>query len=151
MEGIKHENMKTHKYDSILHQPYRPSNRHRSMKQSDRAAQFAPFAALSGHEEILAESARITENKIELSEDALHRLNDKLAFLASIQNQHPFIQVTYFLPDETKLGGSYETIQGRLKTIDEIHFFIIMDNKKSIAMKDILTIECDAFPSEIET
>ena len=98
-----------HRYDDILTRE-RPRGKRQPMPVSDRAAQFAPFAALTGYDEAVAETARLTDSKIELGEDRAADINDKLCMLRDRLYERPEAEVTYFVPDGRKSGGSYVTL-----------------------------------------
>ena len=123
-EGIKHEREKyisgkeTHKYDDIIHLPHHVSTKHPQMALLDRAAQFSPFAALTGHEDSIRETARRTEAFLELDEDKKNSLMKKMHVLQEYFSEKPEIMVTYFVPDEKKAGGAYVTHRGRIRKID---------------------------------
>ncbi len=108
--------MDDHRYDDILHLPRPVSPTRRHMPPLERAAQFSPFAALTGYDAAIAESARTTEQKAELGEWELKELNEKLRLLIAAPN-HPLITITYFQPDARKQGGAYVTLTERLKRI----------------------------------
>ena len=134
-----------HRYDDIINLPHHVSTTRPRMSVLDRAAQFSPFAALTGHEEAIKETARLTENKIELSEDEIAILQEKLRM---IQEQLPDcseIQITYFKPDANKAGGAYINNTGRVKKIDEFERTIVMEDKTKIAIEDIVWIDGDLF------
>ncbi len=101
-----------HPYDDIINLPHHVSERHPQMSMYNRAAQFAPFAALTGHDSAITEAARLTEAEEELSESDAEVLNRKLAYLQSL-DEKPTISVTYFVPDDKKEGGSYHTYGDR--------------------------------------
>jgi hypothetical protein len=107
------------KYDDIINLERPLSLKHPRMPISDRAAQFAPFAALTGYDDAIDETGRYTDNMAELSEDAKELLDRKQIFLSHIIDEKPEITVTYFVPDAKKSGGEYKTICGKLKAIDE--------------------------------
>lgn len=109
------------------------------MTQRERAAQFAPFAALSGYDEAVAETARLTSEKADLDECEMERLNSMILFMS--ENPSGTYAVTYFLPDKHKSGGSYECVEGALKEIDEANRLIIMKNGTKIPIFDIYNIE----------
>ncbi len=111
----------------------------------DRAAQFSPFAALTGYEDAVKETERLTEQKINLSETEINILNDKLNFLQSNSQFKPTVSITYFLPDNRKSGGSYTTVIGTVKRIDTFEKSIIMTDGKVIPIADILKIESEVF------
>ncbi|MBR3742974.1 MAG: hypothetical protein IKN04_21390 [Clostridia bacterium] len=108
--------MDTQRYDDILHLPRPVSPTRRHMPPLERAAQFSPFAALTGYDAAIGEAARITEEKTELDEWELAELNEKLRRLLSAKD-HPLITVTYFQPDSRKQGGAYMTVTEKLKRI----------------------------------
>lgn len=105
-------------YDDIISLPHPTSSRHPRMPISDRAAQFSPFAALAGHSAALAETARLTDRQIELSDDDKAVLDQKQRILLEHIKECPEITVTWFRPDEKKDGGQYITTTGRLRRID---------------------------------
>lgn len=107
-----------HNYEDILYQQRPVSARHSPMSLRDRAAQFSPFAALSGHEEQIDETARLTEGRIELSEEARAELDRTQQWLLDHLEQRPVVSVTYFVPDSRKSGGAYATITGTVKGVD---------------------------------
>ena len=115
------------------------------MALSDRAAQFSPFAALTGHEDSIRETARRTEAFLELDEDKKEQLDEKMHVLQEYFSEKPEILVTYFVPDEKKAGGAYVTVTGNLKRIDEYERLLILTNGKKIPMDEIVDIESDIF------
>jgi len=131
----------TNAYDDILYLPHPTSERHPRMPIADRAAIFSPFAALTGHAAAIAETARLTEEKAELSEDQKQQMDRKLQFLAETIEAQPEITVTWFRPDERKAGGSYVSTTGQLKKIDSIDRVIVMTDGIRIPLDDIFDIE----------
>ena len=113
-------------YDDIISLPHPTSSRHPRMPISDRAAQFSPFAALAGHSAALAETARLTDRQIELSDDDKAVLDQKQRILLEHIKECPEITVTWFRPDEKKDGGQYITTTGRLRRIDEFNQVLIL-------------------------
>ena len=107
------------KYDDIINMARPVSLKHNRMPIADRAAQFAPFAALTGYDDAIDETGRYTADMAEMSEDAKELLDRKQTFLLHIIDEKPEITVTYFLPDAKKSGGEYKEISGKLKAIDE--------------------------------
>lgn len=130
----------TDRYHDIIHLPHHVSSVHQRMSVSDRAAQFSPFAALTGHEDAIKETARLTDEKIELDEDKKTVLNKKLQRILEKVAQHPVITVVYFLPDEKKTGGTYVRHTDHVKRIDEYEKTIIMGDGKKISMEQIYEI-----------
>lgn len=108
----------THKYDDIIHLPHHESSHRAGMPMSDRAAQFAPFAALTGYEEVIEETGRLTQPAAELTDSSVEKLNEKLRVLAENSHHSPTVTVVYFQPDSRKAGGSYVTVTGCVKRID---------------------------------
>lgn len=110
-----------HKYDDILDCPHHVSSVHPSMPLIDRAAQFAPFSALTGYEEVVKEEARLTEQRVELDEEELERLDQSLQYLKKrLQDEretNPDVKITYFCADQKKEGGQYRTVQGKVRRI----------------------------------
>lgn len=128
-------------YDDMLNLPHPTSARHPRMSLSDRAAQFAPFAALSGHSAALVETARLTERRIELDEDVKAALDLKQQMLMDRIDEHPDVSVTWFQPDGKKDGGRYVTTTGRLKRIDEVERVLVMEDKTTVPLDDVISID----------
>lgn len=131
----------TGKYDDIINLPRPASNKHPPMPMSDRAAQFSPFAALTGYDEAVMETGRLTDRKRELNDEEIAALNQKLQFLSEHLEEYPTITVTYFVPDAKKTGGSYATTTRRLKKIDTFDRWIQLDDGAKIPIDDITNIE----------
>lgn len=110
----------------------------------NRAAQFAPFAALTGHDAAIIETARLTSEKIELSADEAAALSKRLEYVLSFEDS-PEITITYFVKDKLKAGGSYQKITGKIRKLEEYDSTIILTNGKSILLTDILSINGDIF------
>mgnify|MGYP003289619553 CR=1 FL=1 len=108
-----------HRYDDIINLPHHISATRPQMSMHDRAAQFSPFAALTGYDDAVEETARLTDEQYELSEDARNRLDEQLKLIADRIDEQPEIEITYFVPDEKKNGGAYFTFKGNLRRIDE--------------------------------
>ena len=115
-----------HRYDDIMHLPHHQSTKRAHMSLHDRAAQFAPFAALTGHEAAIEETARLTEDEITLDDTALADINDRLYEISQHLSEQWKVSVTYFRPDAKKQGGAYLTDVGTIRKINEIEQFIIM-------------------------
>ncbi len=127
-------------YDDIIDLP-RPKSKHEPMPMSDRAAQFSPFAALTGYEDAIDETARLTDARVELGESAVEELERALAGIAARISERPDVTVTYFVPDERKSGGAYVTRAGALKRIDEAERELVFADGTRIAVGDIVSIE----------
>lgn len=128
-------------YEDILELPHPVSKTHPQMPRGDRAAQFAPFAALTGYEEAVREAARLTEEKMILDEDSKEQLDWKLRCLQEKVKEKPTITVTYFLEDEKKKGGKYVTVTGVLKKMDSYTHQFVLENGEEIPMEDIVSLE----------
>jgi hypothetical protein len=128
------------KYEDIIDLPHHVSYRHPRMSRIDRAAQFAPFAALTGYGAAVEETARLTEGLTELDETARALLNEKLRMLADFLDSEPQISITYFRPDERKTGGSYVTVSGTIKMVDEYARTVVMTDQTVIPMEHIREI-----------
>lgn len=127
-------------YDDIIDLP-RPKSAHEPMPMSDRAAQFSPFAALTGYEDAIDETARLTDARVELGESAVEELERTLAGIAAHISERPEITVTYFVPDGRKEGGAYMTRTGALKRIDELERALVFADGERIAVGDIFFVE----------
>ena len=117
----------------------RPVSKRPKMSLEQRSAQFAPFAALTGYDGQVKETARLTNRKIEIDEE--QKLNFKIQLIQSMIKEQPKIEITYFIPDERKEGGKYETIKNSIKKIDEYKNRLIMIDGLSIAMNEIIDIQ----------
>lgn len=125
-------------YDDIIHLPHPTSAKHPRMPMIDRAAQFSPFQALTGYGAAIQETARLTDQRVELTEDEKMLLDEKLRMLLETGEPGTF---TYFLPDEKKSGGTYVTAEGILKKLDPLERRIFLTNGSKIPIDDILAIE----------
>ncbi len=132
-------------YDDIIDLPHHVSAKHARMPLQDRAAQFAPFAALTGYGAAIKETGRQTDPQLELEEDDRVILDRRQAFLCSILDEQPVISVTYFVPDARKAGGSYVTTEGPLKRVDEFARQLIFFDGTKISLDAVTAIESDCF------
>jgi hypothetical protein len=128
-------------YDDIIDHPHYEPKRHPRMSMHNRAAQFAPFAALTGYDAAINETARLTDTQLELEEYDNQRLQDILMRLAAQVAKRPAITVIYFKPDERKAGGAYHTLTGNLKTIDEATHSLVMTDGTRIPLGSVLDLE----------
>lgn len=128
-------------YDDIINLPHHVSKVHPQMSMMNRAAQFAPFAALTGHSAAIEETARLTDEQHELADEDSEALNQKMAYLREIINEHPTITITYFEPDKKKAGGKYKSIEGQLQNIDDYTQTIILKSGVSVPFASILDIQ----------
>lgn len=135
-------------YDDILHLPHPTSKRHPRMPIADRAAQFSPFAALTGHGAAIEETARVTDRRIELDEDAKEQLDQTLQLLLERIDEQPEITVTWFSPDKKKAGGQYHTATGKLKRIDSREDRLTLTDGNQIPLEDLLEIRSESFQDD---
>ena len=131
----------TGKYDDIINMPHHVSKKHPQMPMEERTAQFAPFAALVGYEDAVEETARLTDKRIELDEEAKNILDMKFQMLnEQLKVQiHPQVTIMYFVPDLKKEGGKYIKISGTIKRIDEFKQLIVLDDKAEIPITEIIS------------
>lgn len=130
-------------YEDMLELPHPVSKMHPQMPRRDRAAQFAPFAALTGYEEAVREAARITEEKMILDEDSKVQLDWKLRCLQEKVKEQPIITVTYFMKDEREKGGKYVTVTGVLKKIDSYTHQFVLENGEEIPVEDVVSLDIE--------
>ena len=135
------------KYDSIMNLPHHVSKTRPQMPMSDRAAQFAPFAALTGYDAAIKETGRLTDERIELDEEALTALDMKYQLLMDALDEAPKVTITYFQPDERKAGGKYITATSAVKKVDDFERRITMRDGTRIPMDDVLSIDGEIFSS----
>lgn len=136
------------KYDDILYLIHPTSAKHPRMPLSERAAIFSPFAALSGHGAAITETARLTEQKIDLDEDAKAELDRRQAILMERIGERPEIFVTWFQPDSRKEGGAYLTTTGQLKRLDEVQRVLILTDGTRIPLDDVVGLESEVIIAE---
>ena len=132
-------------YEDIVNLPRPISKKHPEPTMLERAARFAPFAAITDYEEMVLEEARITEERITLDENALNLLNEKLYILQKFPDQMPTLKVTYFEPDKKKSGGAYVTYKGTVKRVESYQKLLVMNDGKKIPFEDICTLESELF------
>lgn len=132
-------------YGDIINLPHPESKKHPRMSMHDRAAQFSPFAALTGHDAAIKETARLTDEKIDLDEAFKTGLDEKLLFLMSKLNEKPVVTITYFMKDERKSGGSYEVTEGRIRKVDLYERVIVMEDRSRILIENIVDIDGEIF------
>ncbi|MBR6595926.1 MAG: hypothetical protein IKK72_05090 [Oscillospiraceae bacterium] len=139
----------THRNDNIIRLPRHRSVRHSPMSNFDRAAQFAPFAALTGYDAVIAETARLTDTQIELDEGGKALLDEKLQTLREHLGEKPPVTLQVFCPDIYKSGGAYETVRGHVKKIDPVARCLVMTEGDIIPIDRIYGIDCCQFPGEV--
>lgn len=130
----------SHSYDDIINLPNPTSAKHPRMSPKARAAQFAPFAALVGHDEAIKETARLTDRRLQLGSEEISELNKQLAFMKEQLKTDTVFKVTYFVPDEHKQGGRYVTHSGRVRWLDEVNRIIFFDDKTEVDIDEVVTI-----------
>jgi hypothetical protein len=136
----------TKTYDDIIHLPHHVSATHPHMAAIDRAAQFSPFAALTGYDAAIKETARLTDKRVELDESMKDALSNNLQMIADRLKEHPEIAITYFQPDMKKNGGAYVTTINTVKKIDVYERVVVMTDGMVIPVDEIISIEihsCD--------
>lgn len=132
-------------YEDIINLPHHVSDKRPQMSLRDRAAQFSPFAALTGYDDAVSETARLTDEKIELDESMQSALDMKQHILMEAISEQPEISVTYFQKDEKKAGGAYRMLTGKLKKIDEYERVLVFANGEQIPFDDVFDITGDLF------
>lgn len=131
------------KYNNILNLPHHVSKKHPQMSIESRAAQFASFAALTGYSESVKETARLTNERIELDEEVKQILNEKIQIIKENIKNMPKISFRYFIPDSRKQGGKYVNVIGKVKKINEYNCNIILEDNTIIPIKEIIDISGD--------
>lgn len=137
--------MKNDNYQDIINLPHYVSKKRQQMPISDRAAQFAPFAALTGYEENIKEATRLTDTRIEIDEERKLILNDKLQIILNNIKDEPTITFTYFIYDDKKSGGKYINITNQVKKINITDGYITLIDKTKIPIEEIIDINGDIF------
>lgn len=137
--------MSSNKYDDMIYLPNPTPTCKPRMSLHDRAAQFSPFAALTGYEDTVEETVRLTDTRLELSEDMKTILNEKMQMILDNAENEPIVTITYFVPDKKKSGGAYVEVTGIVKEIDEYERCIVMTDKKKIPIEHIRAIEGELF------
>lgn len=134
-------------YEDIVDLPHHVSRKHPQPTMADRAARFAPFAAITGYEEMVLEEARVTDDRIEMDESSKAALNAKLNMILEFIDEQPEVSITYFEPDKRKAGGAYVTVTGTVKRIDEYEHLVIMTDGKKINIDEIYNLQSELFYS----
>lgn len=132
----------THKYDDIIHLA-RPVSHRAKMTDYDRAAQFSPFAALTGHGDNIEEAGRFVEEKIECDEEVKQKLDQSLQKIMSRIEESPVVSITYFEPDTKKQGGRYRTVKERIKKVDTYERRLILEDRSHIYFEQIINLELE--------
>ena len=138
------------KYDDIINITHHTSPTRQRMPIRDRAAQFAPFAALTGYDGVIEETARLTDAQDASSDESTAILDRKLRLINDIADAHPYVEIAYFVPDERKSGGRYETVYGYLKAIDANEACIVLMDKRKFAFDRVRSLDSTAFNEAIK-
>ena len=132
-------------YDDIIHLPHHVSQNHPQMPMLDRAAQFAPFAALTGYEAAVGETARLTSERRELDAQEAEELNRRLTTLIAHLPDRPEATIEYFIPDDRKAGGAYVTVTGRVRHVSVPEKTLVMEDGTVVALDDVVSIDGNIF------
>ena len=128
------------KYDDIINMPHHISKKHQRMSLENRSAQFAPFAALTGYEDEVEETARITDKRIEITDEIKSTINMRLQIIQEKINTKPKVTIKYFIPDNKKEGGSYKTVTSNVLKIDQYKKLVVLKDNTKIFISDIINI-----------
>lgn len=139
------------KYDDIINLPHPVSKKHPQMSIEARSAQFAPFASLTGYDEVIRETVRLTNERINIDESVKTILDWKLQMIEEQITNQPLITFTYFVPDRKKRGGRYVTVTGNVEKIDEYKHMVILEDKTEIPITEMIEISGEIFNMEIQT
>lgn len=132
-------------YDDIIDLPHHVSETHPPMSRADRAAQFSPFAALTGYDVAVRETARVTERRIELDEGVKAELNARLNCILEHLPEHLQVSITYFVPDEKKSGGAYRTVTGAVRKLDSFAKTLTLADGTVVPMEEMVHVEGNLF------
>lgn len=132
-------------YDDIIDLPHHVSETHPPMSRADRAAQFSPFAALTGYDAAVRETARVTEQRIELDEGVKAELNARLNCILEHLPEHPQVSITYFMPDEKKSGGAYRTVTGAVRKLDGFAKTLTLVDGTVVPVEEMIHVEGNLF------
>lgn len=131
----------TEEYKDIINMPYKKSQKHSHMPLRDRAAQFAPFAALSGYDAAISEAARLTDRRLELDDESAAALNSRISALSEAIEKRPLVEITYFEPDVRKQGGAYLSFRANARVVDLVLRVIKFTDGREIPLDDIISLE----------
>ncbi|HJD20618.1 MAG TPA: hypothetical protein H9915_02245 [Candidatus Gemmiger faecigallinarum] len=134
-----------HRYDDLIDLPHPVSARRPRMPVSERAAQFSPFAALTGYGDAIAETARLTDARLELDEETQRLLNRRVALLRQAAPDRPLVRVTCFEPDAAKDGGRYVTLEVRVRGVDLAGGRLLLEGGGRLPLADVIALEGDCF------
>ena len=131
-------------YEDIINLPHHVSRNHPQMTMLQRAAQFAPFAALTGHDAAIQETARLTDDELDLSDNGRELLDRNLAYLLSYSGT-PSVTITYFVPDQRKQGGLYASVTGQIRKIEQYERYVVMTDGTKIPFEHIADLDSEIF------
>ncbi len=132
-------------YEDIINLPHHEPITRQRMPMMNRAASFSPFAALTGYDDKIKETARLTSERIDIDDGTKEVLNEKLRIAVEKADEQPEVTIVYFLPDKKKSGGAYVTITAIIKRVDEYERFVVLTDKSTIPIDDIYDIEGDIY------
>lgn len=135
-------------YEDIINLPHPTSSKHPRMSRESRSAQFAPFAALTGYEDAVKETARLTDERLEIDEGLKSLLNTRLQIILNNIKNKPLIAFTYFVYDKKKTGGKYITATGNVKKLNLVEQYIMLEDKTKIPINEVINITGDIFNSK---
>lgn len=138
---MRNNHAPSHRYDDIIDLPHHVSDHQAHMSVIDRAAQFAPFAALTGHDAAIHEAARLTDCRMELTEDRKAVLDRTLRYLLEHHEERPQITITHFVPDNKKSGGAYISTTGRISTLKQSQHLIVMEDQTAIPIDSVYDVQ----------
>ncbi len=142
---------KAEEYQDIIGLPHHVSQKRPHMSMTDRAAQFSPFAALTGYDAAVKETARLTEQRMELNEEEQQKISERLTLLKTHLSDSPVVEITWFVPDERKTGGEYNTVTGAVKKLDEFQRTLVMTDGTEIPVEEIVELGGTLFHSIDDT
>ena len=128
-------------YDDIINLPHHQSTKHKHMSNYQRAAQFSPFAALTGYDAAIDETARLTDKKLDLSEEQTEFLNQQIQLIIKQLFEKPQVEITYFVPDERKSGGEYVTVTSNVRRVDDFNREIVFADGITVKIDDVWNIK----------
>lgn len=138
-------NTNNHQYDDIINLPHHVSQTRPRMSMTDRAAQFSPFAALASFDAAIREMGRLTEQRIELTEDSREELDRRQQPLVEHLSEHPEVSVTYFVSDERKSGGAYVMVSDGVKKIDRYQRLLVLNDDLWIPLNEIIVLDSEIY------
>jgi len=136
----------SHEYDDIIDLPHFEPDHHPRMSMTSRAAQFSPFAALTGYEDVIDETARLTDRRIPLEDEQKLEIDSKLDFLKEHLRERPEVTLQIFLPDDKKDGGRYIDVTGYLRRIEEVEMLLVFTDGRRYSVRDVYSVDSPILP-----